>query len=81
MQVRFLMPADMRKSRTREHHVTCAMFSQRSGEIVASYNDDVRVYVCLGSDIPCLKSCGVPSGHNSSWTQKLRNTQCVGLGI
>lgn len=42
------MPAGMRKSRTREHHVTCAMFAQPSGEIVATYNDEVRALLLFG---------------------------------
>lgn len=43
MQVRKLTPKHMRPGggQRRAMHVTCAMFSSTSGEIVATYNDEV----------------------------------------
>lgn len=67
--VRFLMPAGMRQSRTREHHVTCAMFAHHSGEIVATYNDeDIYLFASEhdSSARPPPKSCGVHSRNVSS---------------
>lgn len=47
-QVRKLMPGHMRdgSGRRRQMHVTCAMFSNTTGEIVATYNDEVRSHCC-----------------------------------